>query len=73
MTPAGYVAEDGLIGHHCEGSSLVLWRLDDPGQEWVKGWGNTLISRGRGQGMRVFGGETGKGDSICNVNKFNTK
>ena len=25
-----YVAEDGLIWHHWEGSPFVLWRLDDP-------------------------------------------
>jgi hypothetical protein len=31
MAPAGFVAEDGLIWHHWEGSPLVLWRLDDPG------------------------------------------
>jgi hypothetical protein len=30
MAPAGYVAEDCLIWHHCEGSPLVLWRLDSP-------------------------------------------
>jgi hypothetical protein len=30
MVPAAYVAEDGLIGHHWEGSPLVLWRLNDP-------------------------------------------
>jgi len=30
MAPAGCVAEDGIIGHHWEGSPLVLWRLHDP-------------------------------------------
>jgi hypothetical protein len=55
MTPAGYVAEDGLIWCHWEGSPLVLWRLDDSEwgkakplrQEWVGWWGSTLIEAGR--------------------------
>jgi hypothetical protein len=34
MTPAVYVAEDGLIWHQWDGRPLVLWRLDDPVKEW---------------------------------------
>ena len=30
MTPATYVAEDGLICHQWEERPLVLWRLDAP-------------------------------------------
>jgi hypothetical protein len=30
-----------------------------------------LMSRGRVKRMGVFGGEMGKGDNICNVNKEN--
>jgi hypothetical protein len=45
ITPAAYVAEDGLVGHQWEDSPLVLWRFYDPvqgnararKQEWV-GW-----------------------------------
>jgi hypothetical protein len=44
MAPAAYVAEDCLIDHHWEGSSLVLWRLHDPG--WVGRWRSTLIEVG---------------------------
>ena len=43
MTPAAYVAEDGLVGHQREERPLVLRRLDAPvqgnartgNQEWV--------------------------------------
>jgi hypothetical protein len=49
---------------------LVLWRLNDPGQgnarllrqEWVGGWGSTLIeAEGRKEEMGASGGEAGKG------------
>ena len=54
MAPAGYVAEDGLICHHWEVRPLILWMLDVPGkgntrtvrQEWVGGWGSTLVEAG---------------------------
>jgi hypothetical protein len=62
MAPAGYVAEDCLIGHHWDGSPLIIWSLDNPGQgdamalrqEWVGEWGSTLIKSGRGN--RVWEG-----------------
>jgi hypothetical protein len=46
MSPAAYVAEDGLVGHHWEERPLVLRRSYAPVQgnararkwEWV-GWG----------------------------------
>ena len=57
-TPAAYIAEDGLIRHHWEGSPLVLWRLPVKGnaralkQEWVGGWGSTLVEeKGRYEGI----------------------
>jgi hypothetical protein len=70
MAPAGYVAEDCHIGHHWEGSPLILWRLDNPGlgnaralrQEWVRGSGSTFMEAGKGMG--ICGGENGKGDNI---------
>jgi hypothetical protein len=73
MVPAGYVAEDGLIWHHWEGSPLVLWRLDDPvqgkarplRQEWVGKWGSTLIeAEEAGENRGTCGGETGQGNNI---------
>jgi len=30
MSPAAYVAEDGLVGHQEEEKSIVLLRLDPP-------------------------------------------
>ena len=30
MTPAAYVAQDGLVGYQQEERMLVLWRLDVP-------------------------------------------
>jgi hypothetical protein len=46
MSLAAYVAEDGLVGHHCKERPLVWGRLYAPvqenvrarKQEWV-GWG----------------------------------
>ena len=29
MAPAGYVAEDGLVGHQWEERPLVLWMLEE--------------------------------------------
>jgi hypothetical protein len=52
MIPAAYVAEDGLMGHHWEGSiTLVLGRLDDApvwrnARSGRRGCGNTLIDAG---------------------------
>ena len=51
ITPAIYVAEDGLTGHQGEQRTLVLLRLGAPvwgnaraGRlEWVGGWRKTLI------------------------------
>ena len=56
MSLAGYVAEDGLIGHHWEERPLVLQRVYAPvqgnararKQEWV-GWG-----AGHGEGIVDF-------------------
>jgi hypothetical protein len=68
MSLAEYVAEDGLVGHRWEEQLLVLW-CSMPQcrglQEWVGGWGSTLIEVGGG-GMEwgVSGGETCKGDNI---------
>lgn len=62
MAPAAYVGEDGLVGHQREERPLVLRRLNAPvygnartvRQEWVGGWGSTLIEAGRsGVGKRV--------------------
>jgi hypothetical protein len=62
LRPATHVAEDGLVGHQREELPLVLLGFDAPvygnaragRQEWVGGWGNTLIDAG-GRG------EPGKG------------
>ena len=60
VAPAAYVTEDDLIWHQWEGRTLVLWMLDAPAygnaralrQEWVGGWGSTLIEAGeRGWGF----------------------
>jgi hypothetical protein len=56
MSPAVYVAEDGLVDHHQEGRPLVLRKLYTPvqwnararKQEWV-GWG-----AGSGEGIGDF-------------------
>jgi len=73
MTPAAYVAEDGVVGHQWEEKPLVLPRLDTPppqcrgmsGQGGKKGWvGEHPHRRRGGNGMRVYGQETGKGDNI---------
>jgi hypothetical protein len=59
MTPAAYVAQNGLVEHQWEERPLVLGRLDAPvwgnartGKwEWVDGWVNTLIeAEGGGMG-----------------------
>jgi hypothetical protein len=57
MAPAIYVAEDGLIWHQWDWRPLVLWRFDARAvrQEWVGGWGSTLIEVGRRKnGIGVF-------------------
>jgi len=36
ISPAAYVAEDGLVGHQWEEKPLVLPRLDDPVQRNVR-------------------------------------
>lgn len=54
MAPAEYVAEDGLIWCHYEGSCLVLRKLDDPGlgnarvlrPECIGEGGSTVIEAG---------------------------
>ena len=77
MAPPGFVAEDCLIWHYWEGSPLVLWRLNDPEQgnaralkqKWLVGGEHPHRGRGKGKGITVCGGETGKGDNIWNVNK----
>jgi hypothetical protein len=74
MSPAVYVAEDGLVGHQWEERPLFLWKLEAPG-EWQDrevGVGG-LVSKGRGDGMGGFREEMWKGDKICNVNKENKK
>jgi hypothetical protein len=68
---AVYVAEDGLVGHQWE-LSLGPVKVLCPsigeclGQEAGVGM---LGNRGRRQG--IFGGETRKGNNICNINKEN--
>jgi len=59
MTPAAYVAEDGLVGHQWDEKPLVLPMLDPPqckgmsgqgdGKGWVDVWGNTLRGEGGGE------------------------
>jgi hypothetical protein len=70
MAPATYVAEDGLVGHqHVQSPSVGNARVGI--QEWVDGWGSTLIEvvgGGMGEGSE---GETWKGENIRNVNKEN--
>jgi hypothetical protein len=67
MAPAAYVAEDSLVGHQWEERPLVLKRLDAPSvgecQGRETGMGG-LVSRGSGDEMGVFGGETRKGENI---------
>jgi hypothetical protein len=52
---------------------MVLWQLFDPvrgdargvRQEWVCGWGSTLLgAKGRGVGWSVWGGKTWKEDNF---------
>ena len=73
MTPATCIVEDSLVWLQWEGSRLFLWRPDasEKGdargvrQEWVGGWGSTLLeANGRGFGRGFCEGETGKGDNI---------
>jgi hypothetical protein len=61
--PDTYVAEDCLIWHQWEERHLVLWKLNAPvkedarrvRQEWVGGWGHTLLqAKGRGDGIGDF-------------------
>lgn len=33
---------------------MFLWRFEDLGQEWVGGWGNTIIEAGEEGGDRKF-------------------
>ena len=41
---------------------------------WVDEWESTVIeSRKKGMGQGFCGGETWKGDNICNVNKLNNQ
>jgi len=64
ITPATYVAEDGIVQHQREEKPLILRRFISPmygnaralSLEWVGGNGSTLIETGGG-GM----GEGGKG------------
>ena len=54
MTPATYVAQDGLIYYQWEEKPLVLWRLYASAQEnaramgweWVGRWGSILTEAG---------------------------
>lgn len=65
---AAYVGQDGLIGHHWEGSHLVLFSLDDPGygkawvlrQEWVDELATTVMEAGGGD-TRFVEGKIGRG------------
>jgi hypothetical protein len=60
MAPDTNVAGDYLIWHQWQGSPLVLWRLNAPvsenartvRQDWVGGWGRTLIEAGD-RGLRI--------------------
>jgi len=67
MSPAAYVAKDGLVGHQWEKNPLVLPRLNLPTVgEWV---GEHLHGRrGMGDGMRIYRLKTGKGNNIRNIN-----
>ena len=69
MTPAAYVAEDGLVEHQCEERPLVVGRLDARVGRQVWEGEPPHGRRGRKDGIGIFQRETRKGDNIGNVNK----
>jgi hypothetical protein len=67
-----YVAEDGLVGHERRGP--WSYEVSMPQYRGMLGPGmgvGGLGSRGSGEDIGDFGGETMNGDNISNVNKEN--
>jgi len=78
MSPAAFVAEDGLVGHQWDEKPLVLPKLDSPVQGNIKAGrgyglrgGAPSQKKGEGGWDRGLMGKTGKGDNIGNANLKN--